>query len=605
MADARVVLVSRPLSTVLDSGALDIVPVRSDDDGRFRASVLQNRDYSIWATVGDTKAFRVTDVIDGVRGPKSIRLEMHDDPKRVAHVRFEGLAVWKARGPLEIHVVDPVPETVYRVPLEVAEDGTATFPHLPGERGWVEIDDANGRPVFTAHVQPDDSSDVTTPIRIAVAPPKKLRIRAKHAGGKKAGEPCVGAHVFFGRNPSRLPLVDMGKLDENGVFELELAFADPGDVQKLQTPGVFYGNTLADAAIVVSGEDAADAFENLTVAGGTVVEDGVRCVDFELQEATVARGRLMLGAARPASSARLLVYNSLYGAKGGGQCACAPRIVPCDADGRFEIPGRGTKDGFRVTWIPTEAQRRALERDGSPIASEVILAYQHARRLDEAVDLGTIRADSLIALHMQCRGIDGRPPKDGVLQIGERTQEGPNWPVRTRVDRRGRVTFLVPEAYVYSMLLTTPKALMVQSGTTDVDRTIELRPDPERCFTGRLTAATTEALRCLRPSGLTSSTNDPVIGRWSTNYMLSGATIADALEIEQIAVPGQQYRMRVWRYFGLPVPRMALDGDGKFSIHVTNAITPRFEAFARQVDGTTITRQVPMANSFIDIDLSK
>ncbi|MCA8968588.1 MAG: hypothetical protein KDC95_02345 [Planctomycetes bacterium] len=593
------------MSTVLDSGELDVVHAQSDDDGRFRASVLENRDYSIWATIGDARTYRVTSVSDGVRGPKSIRLEMGDDPMRVTQVRFEGLAAWKARGPLLTHVVDPVPETVYRVPLEIAEDGTATLPHLPGERGWIEVDDAKGRPVFTAHVRPNDSNDAASPIRIAVAPPKKLRIRAKYAGGKNVAEPCVGAHVFFGRNPSRLPLVDMGVLDENGVFDLEVAFADPGDAQKLQAPGVFYGNTLADAAIVISGKDAADAFENLTVAGGTVIEDGVHYVDFELQEATVARGRLMLTKDRPASGARLLVYNSLYGAKGGGQCACAPRIVPCDAEGRFEIPGRGTKDGFRVTWIPTEAQRRALERDGSPIASEVVLAYRHARKLDEAIDLGTIRTDALIALHMQCRGIDGRPPIDGVLQVGERTQEGPNWPVRTRLDRRGRVTFLVPEGYVYSLLLTTPRSLIVESGTADVDRTIELRPDPERWFAGRLTAATPEAMRCLRPSGLTSTTNDPVIGRWSTNYMLSGATSADVLEIARIEEPGRQYRMRVWRYFGLPVPEMALDGDGKFVIHVTKEITPRFEAFARLGNEPTVSRQVPMSNVFLDVDLSK
>ncbi len=594
VANANVVLCSRPLSAVLDSGPLDIVEVRSDEQGRFRAALLVHRDYSVWATKNAGKSYRASEIIDGVRAPRTLRLVLDDEERWPTSVRFEGLDAWKARGPLRIYVLDPLPETMYRVPLEFDDQGRATLPLLAGTGAWVEVDDKDGKPIFQAHVAAPTSEtprEATSAKVLRIAAPRKLRVQTRFAvvQGKPSQAACRDVRVWFGRNASRLPLIEVGKTNEDGVLDFELAFADHQARLQLDEAGVSRANTLEDCVLVVGGAETADAFASLSDVGGAPDADGTNQVRFELQLAARALGQVMIGEGQPAAHARLLVYNSLVGKTGsGGQCACAPRLFFCDADGRFEIPGRGTKDPFRVTWLPSEAQRRLLARDEFPVASEVIVAEGRWNEKGD-IDFGIIDATKLVRLRVACTGIDGRPLVDGIVEIGERKQEGPNGPFRSRLDRRGQVCFLAPKDYPFGILLSSPRGFASTVGTAQKDLAVDLRLDGTRLFRGRIDGAASEGNRAwLNVQSFHGSAHAAPFDRWSTNMMLSGSSSPEFVDLRRIKDAGTQIRVRTWRYFGMPIPKLEIDGDGKFQVALPEpSLNLRFFACLTNDSGAT------------------
>ena len=585
---AKVELISRPRAAILDSGPLDRVHAVTNAQGRFRASILRDRDYSAWAVLQKGELRYFTAIADGLRTQSRVRLQLDKRARHPLQVKITGLAAWKRRGPLRFFAMDPAPENVLREPLEVDSKGRFLFPELPGERGWIEVDDRDGRPIWQVHLSPQDfraGSDIGTEavLEVPIAPPKILRIDAVETslGNGPKGMPVNAAEVLYGRNAGRIPLVSMGELDGQGRLELELAYTS----QKAAHAGAGFScaNSLAQAALVLRKADRADAFGNLQEKGAALDDDGVPCIKFKLFPGAEAVGQLMLDAERPAKNARLLVYSSLYGKSGGGQIACAPQLHFCDAQGRFRIPGRSPAHPFRICVLLDDAQRQKYQpKQARSLAAEFLIAAATAQKGQNELQLGTLRIDQLAKLDIDSFDSDRSPLQAPYFLLGEDSNKAPNWPLRSRGNRRGRIRFLVPSDFAYGVWLESSKGFAMLQGRTgkgpgpDSSKPLEMALDTHKILRFQLVASEGSTLPKQAFLSITQllARGGPrqLLQRWNISLGLGGRRNQNRYPISTIKDPRVQIRLRSWGFYCNPMPPIPVSKTGSFSVAVPSSM---------------------------------
>lgn len=569
IAGATLHAVHRPIGSILDSGPTSHVSVVSDTRGRFKLPARRGYTYSLWASKDDGEGYRTSQILDRAQARSVVRLELTEKTRKRIRINIDGLAKWKHRGPLQFFCLDPAPRVMLRTASKVDARGQATLPRISSNGCWVEIDDAKGIPIFQALLVPQNDKPGQR-LEIGVAPPRKLRVRAtKREKGNKIGEGIKGgATVYFGRNPSRHPLTRVGEVDGDGILELELAISE----KTVDSPGVRRCNSLDDTVLVVSGEDYADAYANLTRTGGKRVSAGMYEVAFGLQQGFTVTGRVMRDAKRPLANAVLMHYAGLFGKTGGGQVACTPRRVECDADGRFKIRGQNSKYPFRLVWMPSDEDRAALSSPDHPLGAEHLLA---AMKLDiggTQRKLGEIRIDKLVRIDLEARAADETPIEDALYQIYDDriSKQGTNRPMTLRGNRRSAVRFLCPKQAKIAVWMASSTGF----AETELDahespassHRVTLRFDTTRRMSGQISdLGSGKAIPFARV--MLASLNNA--GRGSRSRLRTARSLGgmnrDPLPPLHI-VERNQIRRRVWGAFGPAEEEIRCDANGRFEI---------------------------------------
>lgn len=582
VAGAIVHGVTRPLGPILDSGPTRHVRTVSDSRGRFKLKVTRGYDSSVWAIAvlpeaskapadaNPNAAYVTSEIVDGVRERQILRLTLRDEQRTPIHLAFSGLDAWKHRGPLQVYALDPAPRAMLRSRLVLDEGGRARMPRITSNGAWIEIDDKDGIPIFQALVHPDRNiATHKKPIAIQVAPPRTLRIRAFERAGTKAdiAKPVrSGGTLYFGRNLSRHPLQRVGELDADGTFELEFAISE----QSTDVVGLSRSNDLTDTVFVLSCENFSDAYANLGRTGGQKAKDGKYELRFGLTAGHTIRGRLMHNAERPVADAVLLHYASINGIRGGGQVACTPRRVPCDADGRFVLRGQNPKYPFRITWVPDERTRQSIGTEALPLAPEHLVAWMKVDEKRPKLDLGTIRVDELARVDIRGLATDGSPLRYPMFQIYENAKSsgGSNRPMTGRGNRRGAVRVLCPKASALGIWMSCAQGFADVIHDVDGDTELRLRLDAARRMTGQVFSiadgSAPLAHATLRLNRVGRSNDLAFRSRLQSARSLGGMTRQPYNPLRKITV--LQIRRRVWSYFGGSEAPIRCDANGRFEL---------------------------------------
>ncbi len=180
LAGAEVTL-AHALYATAGGTEVDVVRAVSDARGYFVAKLLSQQVHSAWAVsrAGDGAAL-VSSIVEDVAAGGRAQLRCVT-AVGVRHVRCEGLAAWKTRGPLRLQVG---PASANAVRIDVGEDGV--IPPLPRELIAYAIDPQGG--IVAQQRLAADIDEM--PFELPGPMVRQLQVR------DPSGRPVVGAEVF-------------------------------------------------------------------------------------------------------------------------------------------------------------------------------------------------------------------------------------------------------------------------------------------------------------------------------------------------------------------------------------------------------------------------
>ena len=111
----------------------DLVEVRTDDKGRFRAPLLPARPYSAYATWRSNDAPAGSAVHEHATAGAFLALRQQSSALVDLRIRVDGQKPWAKHGPLRFRVFPHV-ANMRAIPLAASKDGTVPIPPMPGSR---------------------------------------------------------------------------------------------------------------------------------------------------------------------------------------------------------------------------------------------------------------------------------------------------------------------------------------------------------------------------------------------------------------------------------------------------------------------------------------
>lgn len=438
LAGARVLLAGE--TSPAWTPATDLVTAVADDDGRFRAMVLECVEYDAWAVGGgraDGSWLASLPTNGVVPGP---RLELRTMVLRERRLRVHGLRPWADLAPFEARLWLVASGHVVAVPVD--QGGNAVVPReWPAGDALVEIRDRAGQALVVDKV---DVGEWT----VSIPAPVAIDVQVEDAAGRPLAGVTVerrfraGARLQpLGHRARRMQAV-LGATGPDGRLRARVAAGD----------GAGSPSALAHLQLRASAPGWADAFATtlrgtlFSAAGSERTVDGVRLLPFAMREAREITGEVLLAPGRPLQgcSLRIGTREILHG-DGVGLHMDDAHDARTGADGRFSLDrlGQGAECielrlGVEALAAAVGDQRRTRAfPPGQPFVAAALAAEPPHLR----VDLSRLGRLSLQVVDER----DG--PASGALVVlqserGDATYIGEGDP-RFRLDPAGRATVLL------------------------------------------------------------------------------------------------------------------------------------------------------------------
>ncbi len=498
---AVVHLVHRPAGSLECSEAgLDAVDVATDDQGRFRAEVLRDRDYSAFATRTDGEGVaRATGLLDGLRaGETAVLWEPANDlgplPLRV---EVRGLAAWEDLGPFHFRVW---PDSRCSIALPVWErdpEGLLVLPPLPGNRGRLQVLTPDGEVLFQDRVTGTavwEVRDGPPRVRVNVDPP---RSRSFVVVDRDTGEPIAGAELRQTLNELRVPQWGVRIERHRSVAGWRsLGVTDEGGRLEAQTCGGLNHMYTSEPVVCVTAPGRADAFvawlgesPHVDAMPATVRESDR--IEVPLADAQPVVGRLTWDGERPVVGAEVLVHvRGWMETSGPDSWPGVVRAVRTDERGRFavaSVPVRCVSVGVRLR-VDAAVLRRELELEGGmqellhPFgALDIPLAGS-----PRSADLGSASLGALGRVRLEVVDAEERPPRAGLVEVFPR-RDNHRMHARcgARLDAGGRACLLL-DAAEESLIVISDRDSGVWVGTPEGLEPVGVTLLPFTRLSGRL-----------------------------------------------------------------------------------------------------------------------
>ncbi len=409
----------------------DVLALRADEEGRFRAHVLAGRTYSVWASTKTATGARITDLVAHARAGAPIRLR-EQEPFVAAKIRVDGFDAWRDKAELRFHVVVLGSSAVATGPLRLDDDGCFELPALPPGRTFLKIVDATGCVALPQTRLPATSVTLLSPLTV--------RYRVVD---RDDARPVVNATLL------RLDDVDrrwreIGKTDEKG--SCTVLDAGPCD--------------WGEAVFV----HAAGYREVASVKAGTRGDDGnpITEVKLELVKAAPIRGRLFLS--KDVAAKRIPLILGAAGVFENGYVGGNRRAISTTVDGSFALPRPGYLDEpgplsqfsvfaalgpDEVELVDRETRDQGIdESKRSPLYPYVPLVFQTLSKDPEpGIDLGTVCISDCTRVDLTATTTDRRPARFAsvYLNVMDAGNGDAAWlPASAVTDSRGRLSILLP-----------------------------------------------------------------------------------------------------------------------------------------------------------------
>ena len=430
---ARVTLLSRPLPSIEQIGSADRIDVVTDERGRFRADVLPNRPYSVWAVqwVGDR--YRHTNIAENVFPNVPVILVEAGDPRPVRSLRIAGTEAWKNNAPLRAQVVGTA-NNAWITPLDLDAGAEALLPAMAGSECTVELYTESGQPLWQQVV----SLTETGTIELTLPPPFPILVVVRNKAGTV---PLAGARILQQVRQGWAPMAETGA-DGIAVLSLALERAQDGRatwrhrVLLAEAEGHSPGSLITVRMDLTRDKDA----EVLRAAGDVDAYAG-------LEPVPMLRGRVMLTADEPAAETDLVLYGRYASFRNGSSTAGSMvQFLRTDADGRFATPSPQASSGFRLCAVLDEAQLAQLFSDSLPIPHPLALLAHDGQSVPNGGILGDLRIDQLCPLDIAVSHEDRTPAPHATLGYSESPERNSQdlQPCGFVADRHGRLRILIP-----------------------------------------------------------------------------------------------------------------------------------------------------------------
>ncbi len=422
---ATVTLVSYPVPEVPGAGEVDLIHVKTDERGRFRAPVLRNHLYSVWASSG----LRVSETSEGVVAGKPVLLA---EAKTMTTQRYEleGVDAWDKYAPLRVRVVLGT-KNPHAIPVTLDDDHGFTLPTIPNATRTIEVLDKDG---LARHRQVV-SHLITATIAITMKPPKLEHLSVRDIMTEKG---LAGATVSF---TDRGMLVPIGKTDADGLVRLAVPVGSGPSHWKLfaSTPGhAVAALQNGQASQVKSGKWK--TLRGVKVARHAHVNAGLRF-----------KGRIMLDKEHPAANLCLILRGQAmhFSEVNARNVATYRRVIRTDKNGNFEfgscLPEKRWRTQIHAILSPRhiailpENWRRHLQirvDDFYPLS---------VGKTDEVNDLGVLDLSSLCPVRFSVVNDSGQPAAFATLLLsrGETRNAEKNPIGQVAADRMGRALVLM------------------------------------------------------------------------------------------------------------------------------------------------------------------
>lgn len=430
VAKAKIRLISRVIPT-LEVGALDVVEAETSERGTFRASVLEGRLYSGWASwlVDDTRVFSMVE--EGIRvgaRPRFVQAQKQFRARKLTVRRSEPYAdMW----PLRFRLRWPC-ETRHSDPLELDGDQLAipALPYSKATRPKVEVRSKTGMLIVTwslsANARITDKK--ARPMSFPVLVDERVRVTS-------SGKPVPGARVLstssWGGDWS-----EVGRTDENGDALCRVPRSAGVRSQK-----------NAELRIVAKGFAASHCGWGWGRghANGKKLAKRPERWDVELVEATPYGGRVLGFDGKAVQGALVSLqwqgyYRTSQASRSGYQTPKLNRTTGPDGRFSFEHLEVGASSITLRVLLPADHALPA-QLDGYPAPPRLVpVITSKKRKADEEigdVDLSKAKLLKIDLVH------DGRPLRDALVTIGN-SVEFRSWRSKLeRSNRRGRATRIV------------------------------------------------------------------------------------------------------------------------------------------------------------------
>lgn len=432
-ASAQVTLLSRPLPSIEQVGSEDRIEVVTDDRGRFRANVLPNRPYSVWAIQSTGDVYRHTDIAENVFPNVAVILEEAGDPRPTVRLTVQGMEAWENAGPLRFQVVgSAINRTIEELSLD--NNGELLIPPLAGPSNMIEVYSAGGQPLLEHLV----SLRATDTRALSIPPPFPILVEVKDKAGTK---PLAGTRILQRVRQGWAVVAETGA-DGIAVLNLPLERAEDGRAIWVHRVLMAEADDYSPGSLITVkmdlGRDKDPAI--LRAAGQVDAYAG-------LELAPMLRGRVLLASGVPAAHTDLVVYGR-YASFREGSSTAGPLIQfsKTDGEGRFATPSPVTTDGFRLCAVLNEVQLIELFGHGQQIPHPLALLAHDSQRVSPGGTLGELRIDRLCPLDITVTHEDRTPAPHAVLAYAEHldrnSQDLP--PCNFVADRHGRQRILIP-----------------------------------------------------------------------------------------------------------------------------------------------------------------
>ena len=443
----------------------DIVTVRTDARGRFRASLLPGRAYIASARIGEGDATRYSSLFQ-VSASRPVHLREGRFRPRPVRLELVGVAAWKEHGPLRARVSDALGRSI---DLALDETGSAVIPATLATHGVVlEILDRAGAKLTSRNVSllldqrvkdrkrlaerlkncrdskpvpglPDVATQAVPPAeveRVLVGPPRRASVRVVDAETKQA---IAGAVV-------RLPhLRHSAKTGKDGVANFVICRTitwegRPDDFGYIRVEAAAAGYGTRQGGWTTSRPDAQET---------RISKEAARARDLPvttiaLPRGSSVRGRILGTRDVPASALRLMArYRVRQAAQRREHVFTCDRVLTPEGQGRWRLIGLDAAcDKLLIAVLLGPAHVRALDPKGQMSASSyAIIPIPVPAGGGEVADLDLtkLRFTTLVVRKA-----------DGELASGANVRPWlASWFARravptSRVDRRGRCRLLLP-----------------------------------------------------------------------------------------------------------------------------------------------------------------
>ena len=442
----------------------DMVRVKSDARGRFRAKILPGRPYSAWAygEVDENGSYASSGIEDDVFPGISFRLKSYKTRSQQVQLSFTHRKDWKDYEPLRLEVLVRA-KNQFRIPLELSADGKIVVPQIGGKTGTILVFGKNGLPILDKTVLVDTNvgkrpGAARKKLTLELPYPSKILVRVVYNPNGRRGvgprgipkenaelePPIAGATISQRIKATHKMWYPLGQTDKDGFAELLVP------VKRWQS-----GNNNITLQASSPGHSSISQYQNNLRPEkdrdiAKLRQENKPDITIRLMDGYKIKGKVLAVDGTPAAGLPLFLYYSTASSQQSWTHYSDPAVFTTKADGSFELNGVHVSCGFRLTAVLDKKNLAALDAGNSfPLHPVVVLAVAaRSGEKDKDLDLGELHLAKMERLEIKVESEDGQPVAKAQMLLGEPTmyihgKMGPYYPFRFSAGKRGRISILV------------------------------------------------------------------------------------------------------------------------------------------------------------------